>query len=440
MALYSPRDMLMSTRREFCSAAALTLLTPKLLRAQTSTSPTPTYGPATYASTHVDIAAVDHDRILSAAGRYLNEKPTPLTSIPAPNSPGSPQDFFSEVEDERADSSDAGKGSSVSKPSIFTAHSDALLNMSMQVAALTSAFLLTKEVRYAEHAALHLRAWFIDPKTSMNPSLPYAQLLPGKAAPRPEGILETVQLVEVAQAASFFTRSEALSDDELATLNKWFADYLLWLGTDKTPLLTRDLKNHHGISWLLQAAAYARLAPEPNAGARKAPTPGPSIYETPVVPNQYINLAALRQQFKRTTLRANLDANGAFMHELTTPWPYRNSLFALDMLSGICDLLSTRFETLWDFELQDGPSMRVAIAHHFPFIAKRVSWPFAADLSHFNDVPVRQPSLLFCGRAYGRPEYVDLWKTLNPDPTDPTVLRSFPIRQPLLWLRRAPAM
>jgi Alginate lyase len=424
----------MSTRRDFCSAATLALLTPKLLRAQTTT-----YGPTTYASTHVDIAAVDHDRILSAADRYLNQKPTPLTSIPAHNNPGSPQDFFSQAEDENAAPADAGKTAVASRP-LFTAHSDALLNMSMQVAALTSAYLLTKEARYAEHAALHLRAWFIDPKTRMNPSLPCAALRPDSTAPRPEGILETVQLVEVAQAASFFTRAEALSDDELTALNQWFADYLLWLGTDKTALLTRDLKNHHGISWLLQAAAYARLSPEPNAGARKVPTPGPSIYDTPVVPNQYISLAALRTQFKRTTLRANIDANGSFIHELTTPWPYRNSLFALDMLSGICDLLSTRFETLWDFELQDGPSMRVAIAHYFPYIARRTTWPYAADISHFTELPVRHPSLLLCGRAYTRPEYVDLWKTLNPDPTDPTVLRSFPVRQPLLWIRRAPAM
>jgi hypothetical protein len=110
------------------------------------------------------------------------------------------------------------------------------------------------------------------------------------------------------------------------------------------------------------------------------------------------------------------------------------------MLAGICDLLTTRFESIWDYELQDDPSMRVAIARHFPFMAHRSTWPYRADVTHFTELPLRQPSLLLAGRAYSRPEYVDLWKTLPPDTTDPVLQRTFPIRQPLLWVRRAPAM
>jgi hypothetical protein len=110
------------------------------------------------------------------------------------------------------------------------------------------------------------------------------------------------------------------------------------------------------------------------------------------------------------------------------------------MLAGICDLLSTRFESAWEYELQDGPGMRVAIAHHFPFIANRNSWPYRADSTRFNELPLRQPSLLLAGRAYSRPEYIDLWKTLPPDPADRELQHTFPIRQPLLWVRRTPAM
>ena len=424
----------MSTRRDFCSTAALTLLAPKLLCAQPPAQSASI--PLGQASSHADVALIDHDRILAAANSYITQAPIPITAFPSPRSPGTPHDFFSEAEDERPSAAD----NPAPRPVLFTAHSDALLNMSMHVAALTCAFILTKEDRYAEHAALHLRTWFVDPARRMNPSLPFAQLMPGTTTPRPEGVLETVQLVEVAQAVSFIARTEALSAEDLAAVYQWFADYLLWLGTDRTALLARDLRNHHGSSWLLQAAAYARLAPEPNAGARKTPAPAPSIYENAKAPNQYIGLAELRHQYKAVTLRAQINADGAFPRELSSPAPYRNSLFNLDMLAGICDLLSTRFEGLWDYELQDGPGLRVAIAHHFPYIAHRSAWPYAADASRFTQLPLRQPSLLFCGRAYSRPEYVDLWKTLNPDPTDPAILRTFPIRQPLLWIRRAPAM
>jgi hypothetical protein len=36
--------------------------------------------------------------------------------------------------------------------------------------------------------------------------------------------------------------------------------------------------------------------------------------------------------------------------------------------------------------------------------------------------------------ALGKPEYVSLWKTLEPEPKVEEVIRNFPIRQPVLWL------
>ena len=81
--------------------------------------------------------------------------------------------------------------------------------------------------------------------------------------------------------------------------------------------------------------------------------------------------------------------------------------------------------------------MRAAVAHHAPFIQDRKTWPYRADSTHFNDLPARRPALLFAARAYSQPDYAALWQTLNPDPTDPEILRTFPIRQPILWQTRA---
>ncbi len=319
----------------------------------------------------------------------------------------------------------------------FTAHSDALLDFSIQVPALTAAYVLTNDARYATHAATHLRAWFVDPKTRMTPALPYAQLLPGTTAPRMEGVIETVHLAEVAQAISFLAKTDVLSADELAAVYAWFAAYLEWLGSSRVALLTRNQKNHHGTSWLLQAAAYARLAPQDSGGARKLPQAISSLAPIAPPPNQYTSLNDLRHQFKTVTLRAQINADGSFPREINTPWPYRFSLFNLDMLAGICDLLSTRFDNAWEYELQDGPGMRVVIAHLVPYIASRATWPYRADQTRFNQLPLRQPSLLLAGRAYSRPEYVALWNTLPPDPSDRVLQRTFPIRQPLLWVKRA---
>jgi hypothetical protein len=387
------------------------LLTPRIPAQSPSSSPSK-------ASARPNVAAIDHDRILHAAESYLTQPIVPLTAIPSPRSPGTPHDFYSEAEEYWPDPATPEAPyilrSGSPNPGAFTAHRDALLNLSLYVPALTAAFVLTREERYVKQAVAHLQAWFVDPKTSMTPNLLYAQvILPAKTG-RPEGLVEAVHLAEVAQSIPFLTNSEALSPPELTTIQRWFADYFEWLTTSRLAGLARDQKNHHGTSWLLQAAAFASLNTKDDRP-----------------------LTELRHQFKSATIRAQILANGTFPHELTTPFPYRLSLFNLDMLAAICDLLSTHFESVWNYELQDGPGMRVAIAHHFPFILNRGTWPYKADATNFTALPLRSPSLLLAARAYTRPEYADLWKTLPPDPTLPELQRTFPIRQPLLWVTRA---
>ncbi len=54
---------------------------------------------------------------------------------------------------------------------------------------------------------------------------------------------------------------------------------------------------------------------------------------------------------------------------------------------------------------------------------------------YYDQWPVRHPALLFGGLALQEPPYLALWKTLEPDPVADEVVRNYPIRQPLLWLR-----
>lgn len=445
-----------TSRRTFCSAAAsfcgaaALLGRVGLLRAagqragQTmQMSPEP---PAT--PSRPDVAAIDHDRILAAAGRYLTQAPTPLTSVQCPRSPGTVHDYYSEA----LPDSDSDATSAKTAPPPFTAHRDALFTLGLAVPALAAAHLLTGEGRYAEHAVLQLRAWFVDPATRMTPRLDFGAV-PVKAPPetdapiftvqtnpnfgattstspiggRFQGIMETLPLVEIAQAIPFLATSAALGEADLKALHAWFADYRRWLTEpqDSGPrlaALARDRKDHHGSSWLLQVSAFSSLA---------APVGD--------VPRTEDNaLAELRHRFKTVTLRAQIAADGTFPHELGSETPYRDALFNLDMLAGVCQLLATRFDNVWDYSLEDGPSMRSAIAYHFPFIADRTMWPFRADRQHFEELPGRRASLLFTARAYQRPEYAALWKTLRPDPPDPEILRTMPIHQPLLWVRQPP--
>lgn len=401
------------TRRIFCTQAAgvvtAGVLLPRALAAQTSTA-------------RPDVAAIDHGRILKAAQAYLAKAATPLTTLPSKRNPGTAHDFYSEADDYWADPAKPDgvylqrKGSA--NPAAFTAHRDALLDLSIWVAALAAAYLLTKEERYAEAVVLHLRAWFVDPATSMTPNLMYAGVvLPAKTG-RFEGVLETVHLAEVAQAIPFLVNAESFTKSDADGVAKWFGAYFDWLNSSQLAGLARDQKDHHGSSWLLQTIAFMRLRLALLPNTDDAP------------------LGELRHRYKSVTIRAQINAEGVFPHELSTPNPYRLSLFNLDMLAAICQLLYTPFDSVWEYDLQDGPGMRAAIARHFPYIKDKGAWPYPADAAYFDDLPLRRPSLLFCARAYTRPEYADLWKTLPADTDIAELQRTFPIRQPLLWVTR----
>ena len=284
------------------------------------------------------------------------------------------------------------------------------------IPALTAAAVLTRSsdparaATYATGAAAHLRHLFLSPATRLNNELADTN--------NPEDLVPLAPLAEIAATLPFLIYQATLQPDllsaaDLTAIQAWFAELLHQLNTSRTAGLARDRKDHVGGVWLLLAAACAHsLADEPA-------------------------LVALRHHFRSVVLRAQIVAEGTFPHELSTKFPYRNSLFALDLLAGAAELLSTKFESLWDFQLQDGPGLRVAIAKHAPWIANRGSWPYPSDAPLFHDLPCRRPALLLAGRAYAHPDYVTIWRNLTPaEPTIPDLLATFPIRQPLLWFTR----
>ena len=133
-------------------------------------------------------------------------------------------------------------------------------------------------------------------------------------------------------------------------------------------------------------------------------------------------------------MRHGREPDGRQPLELARTKPYAYSLFNLDVLTTSAWLLSEREGELIRWETADGRSVAGAIAFMAPYIADKTRWPFQQDIEYFGDFPVRQPSLLFGGKAMRRDEWIALWNRLDPDPKVGEVVRNFPVRQPLLWL------
>ena len=71
----------------------------------------------------------------------------------------------------------------------------------------------------------------------------------------------------------------------------------------------------------------------------------------------------------------------------------------------------------------------------FPFIRNKKSWPLPPDVMYDAEWPMRQSSLLLAGLAFGKSEYIELWKSLRADSQVEEVIRNFFIRQTVLWMK-----
>lgn len=363
----------------------------------------------------IDIRAIERRRALPQAEALLDIAPRTITSIAAPRSPAGPHDYYSEGDYWWPDPANPGSAyirrDGRSNPDKFDGHRGALIAFGRAVPMLAAAWELTRDARFADAAMRHLSAWFVDPATRMNPNLNHAQAIIGINGGRAIGVIDTLQIVEVARAATLFARRDAPGYAAIrAGVEQWFGAYLEWLTTSPFGIEERDQANNHGTCWLLQAAAFATLL-----GRQDLLDDARARLTTIVIPTQ-------------------IGPDGRQPLELARTKPYAYSLFNLDVLTTSAWLLSEREGELIRWATSDSRSIAGAIAFMAPYIADRTRWPFQQDIEYFRDFPVRQPSLLFGGKAAHRDEWIALWNRLDPDPKVGEVVRNFPVRQPLLWL------
>jgi hypothetical protein len=360
------------------------------------------------------VARVDRARILSAAHKALAEAPITVTAAHSKRSTGGPHDYFSEGDYWWPDPSHPNgpyiRRDGFSNPANFDDHRAALIRFGLLAPALASAWCLTADPRFLTHFLRHVNAWFVDPSTRMNPTLQYAQAISGVSTGRGTGIIDTLQLIDVARALRVLQARNAIPSAQLEPILQWFAAYVNWMATSANGIDEEKAKNNHGACWVLQAAEFAQFAHRSDL------------------------VALCLDRFKNHIVPDQIAPNGSLPLELARSKPYSYSLFDTDVLAGICQSLSTPAENLWLFKAPNGADVAASIAFMFPFIADKSKWPYPKDVEFFDAMPSRRPSILFAGAALHKPHYLELWQQQDANPTVPELIRNLPIRQPLLWL------
>jgi hypothetical protein len=362
------------------------------------------------------VATIERARILKAADATLNLEPITITKYHSSLSQGGTNDFYSNADyfwpdPAKPDGIPYINRDGESNPNNFWQHRMAMRDLRDAVAALAAAYKITGDDRYATKAAGLLRVFFLDPETRMNPNLQYAQAVPGSSPGRSWGIIDGLHLIEIPPAIMAMQKSPAFTPTILAGLKQWFQEIDDWMVTSKNGRAEAAAKNNHSVAFWLQIACYARFT------------------------RDEAKLAECRRQFEEVFVPSQMAADGSFPLELKRTKPYGYSIFQLDNMVTLCQVLSTPDDNLWKFQLPDGRGIFKAVAYLYPFLEDKSKWPLKPDVQAWNSWPVRQPSLLFAGLALYEPKYLELWEKLPSDPTDDEVRRNIAITQPILWLQ-----
>jgi hypothetical protein len=360
------------------------------------------------------VAALYRQDIIYSGNLALKEAPVTVTATRSQRSVGGPHDFFSEGDywwpnPVHADSPYIQRDG-LTNPDNFLYHRRAMVRFSRLMGDLASAWLITGETRYVRHAMRHARAWFSDTTTRMNPSLLYAQAIKGRVTGRSIGVIDMIQMMEVAQSLHVLRDADGLDGDVMADARRWFSDYIQWVTSHPYGIQEAQAKNNHGTCWVMQVAVFARFTD-----------------------NKYW-MDSCRRQFKQVLLPGQLDSAGRFPLELARTKPYGYSLFNLDAMSTICHVLTTAEDDLWDFTLPDGRTMRRAIEFMYPYVADKSLWPYKQDVMYWPYWPVAHPHLLFSYVRYRESSWLKTWKSLPRFPRVEEVIRNLPVRHPILWI------
>lgn len=351
--------------------------------------------------------------VISKADSLVSVEALTVTSAVSPRSAGSIHDFNSEGDYWWPNPKDPDgpyiRRDGLTNPDNFVAHRNLLMRFGDIMGTLVSAWKISGDKKYVQASINQAKAWFIDEKTKMNPSMEFSQAIKGVATGRGIGIIDGVHLVEVARSLYLLDQAGQLPQNISEGTKKWFSAYLNWIMTHPYGIAERDTKNNHAACWALQVAGFAQYVGDKNA------------------------LAYIEDRYKKVLLPNQMADNGSFPLELERTKPYGYSLFNLDVFTSICNILQEENPSIANIKLGT-KSIKQGIEFMYPFVKDKNSWPFMQDVMYYDNWPIAHPFLIFGAKLFNQQKYIDLWSTLPIDYSVEEIRRNSPLRYPLLWL------
>jgi hypothetical protein len=203
---------------------------------------------------------------------------------------------------------------------------------------LSLAAFFSGECKYADHAAILIRHWFVDEQTRMNPHLAYAQIIPGDRASRGRGIIEAKDFYFFLDAVSLLDSIGAAPADIMSLFRFWLKVYLDWLWDSPQGQSERAMRNNHGTAYDLQVASISSF-----------------LRSFPRLQSTFLN-SCQRLYFQ-------FDENGSQPLEMSRTNSQHYCHFNLQTCINLADLYRSCGLDLWGCEAPGGRSINAALRY-----------------------------------------------------------------------------
>ena len=222
--------------------------------------------------------------------------------------------------------------------------------MSDAVATLALAYYLTDREPYAAHAARLLRAWFLDPKTRMNPHLQYGQAIPGRCTGRGIGLIETRTFIEVVDAVGMLAGSDSWTGSDQAALQAWFGENLQRTLESRNAQDEAAAENNHGTWYDAQVASFAMFVGRDDVARR------------------------VLSKVPEKRIARQIEPDGRQPLELARTKSFSYSAMNLQGMFTLAVLGQRVGIDLWNFQTSDDRSIRKALDYLAPLADGKVPW------------------------------------------------------------------
>ena len=328
-------------------------------------------------------------RLRAAAEKILKEGPWSVTTERPKGVELDPHDYYSEASfwwpDPNNPTGPYVRREGQQNPARFTANRNALGSMCDAVFTLGTAAYLLDDQRYAQRAARVINTWFVNPKLRMNPSLEYAQAIPGVNTGRGQGILEGRGFIRAIQGMEFLAQTGYWDQKDQAAVHRWFDEYLRWLTHSAGAEDEKLSGDSHASWWTAQAAAIATFLDD-----QPVETMAFSYYRDHIFPRQ-------------------IRSNGSAPREEARTRSLTSSVFNLEAFTVICRIAQVHGVDLWDAKAKKA-TIGTAINYLSPYLIDPKKWTkeqidsVQTDSLYF---------LAFAGMGLRNPDYLALYRKLE---------------------------